>query len=103
MEKEYKLGSIVVMKKQHPCGSHEWEILRIGADFRLKYDDILTKEEYIERLNNYRKHDTLGLSYQLNIIEKVNKLASKNKEELLNVLSQLIKENTISPIIRICK
>lgn len=65
--------------------------------------DEETKEEYIERLNNYRKHDTLGLSYQLNIIEKVNKLASKNKEELLNVLSQLIKENTISPIIRICK
>ena len=36
MEKEYKLGSVVVMKKQHPCGSNEWEILRVGADFRLK-------------------------------------------------------------------
>lgn len=24
------------MKKQHPCGSLEWEVLRIGADFRLK-------------------------------------------------------------------
>lgn len=24
------------MKKQHPCGSSEWEVLRIGADFRLK-------------------------------------------------------------------
>ena len=24
------------MKKPHPCGSHEWEILRTGADFRLK-------------------------------------------------------------------
>lgn len=33
---QYEVGDIVKMKKQHPCGSHEWEILRIGADFRLK-------------------------------------------------------------------
>lgn len=24
------------LKKPHPCGSSEWEILRVGADFRLK-------------------------------------------------------------------
>lgn len=29
-------GDIVRLKKQHPCGSKEWEVLRIGADFRLK-------------------------------------------------------------------
>ena len=33
---EYKIGDIVQLKKQHPCGSSEWEILRVGADFRLK-------------------------------------------------------------------
>ncbi len=32
----YEIGDIVKLKKQHPCGSNEWEILRIGADFRLK-------------------------------------------------------------------
>ena len=32
----YEVGDIVKLKKQHPCGSHEWEILRVGADFRLK-------------------------------------------------------------------
>ena len=32
----YKLGSIVIMKKQHPCGTNAWEIIRVGADFRLK-------------------------------------------------------------------
>ena len=26
----------IKMKKPHPCGSQEWEILRVGADFRLK-------------------------------------------------------------------
>lgn len=33
---EYQVGDIVKMKKKHPCGSFEWEILRTGADFRLK-------------------------------------------------------------------
>ena len=33
----YEVGDIVKLKKQHPCGSNEWEILRVGADFRLKY------------------------------------------------------------------
>jgi hypothetical protein len=32
----YEVGDIVKLKKQHPCGSYEWEILRVGADFRLK-------------------------------------------------------------------
>lgn len=33
---EYKIGDIVELKKQHPCGSKEWEIIRIGVDFKLK-------------------------------------------------------------------
>ena len=31
-----EVGNILKLKKQHPCGSKEWEVLRIGADFRLK-------------------------------------------------------------------
>lgn len=33
---EYEVGDVVKLKKQHPCGCFEWEILRVGADFRLK-------------------------------------------------------------------
>ncbi len=33
---DIQVGDILKMKKQHPCGSREWEVLRIGADFRLK-------------------------------------------------------------------
>lgn len=33
---DYKLGSIVIMKKQHPCGTNKWEITRIGADIKIK-------------------------------------------------------------------
>jgi hypothetical protein len=30
------VGDRLMMKKPHPCGSREWEVLRIGADFRLR-------------------------------------------------------------------
>lgn len=30
------VGDIITLKKKHPCGSSEWEVLRIGMDFRLK-------------------------------------------------------------------
>lgn len=33
---ELNIGDIIKMKKQHPCGNHEWEILRVGMDFRLR-------------------------------------------------------------------
>ncbi len=33
---DYKLGSIVTMKKPHPCGHNEWQIIRIGADIKIK-------------------------------------------------------------------
>ena len=28
----YEVGDIVTLKKVHPCGSRDWEILRVGAD-----------------------------------------------------------------------
>ena len=33
---DIQIGDIVKLKKKHPCGSFEWEVLRIEADFRLK-------------------------------------------------------------------
>lgn len=36
MADRFDVGDIIKMKKPHPCGSHEWEVLRVGADFRLK-------------------------------------------------------------------
>lgn len=34
--KEYTIGSKVIMKKQHPCGTNLWEIIRLGADIKIK-------------------------------------------------------------------
>jgi hypothetical protein len=31
-----KLGDIVRLRKAHPCGSYEWEVVRVGADIGLK-------------------------------------------------------------------
>lgn len=36
MSLDYKLGSNVMMKKQHPCGTNKWEIIRVGADIKIK-------------------------------------------------------------------
>lgn len=33
---DIKVGDIVTLKKQHPCGSKDWKVLRVGMDFRLK-------------------------------------------------------------------
>lgn len=34
--KEYVLNSRVIMKKGHPCGANEWEIIRLGADIKIR-------------------------------------------------------------------
>jgi hypothetical protein len=31
-----RLGDVVKLKKPHPCGTNEWEIVRVGADIGLK-------------------------------------------------------------------
>ena len=36
MENNYAIGTKVIMKKQHPCGTNLWEITRVGADIKIK-------------------------------------------------------------------
>ena len=43
MADRFDVGDIIKMKKPHPCGSQEWEILRVGADFRLKCMGLVEK------------------------------------------------------------
>lgn len=50
---DIKVGDTLVLKKAHPCGSKEWEVLRIGADFRLKCTgcghQIMTPRKQVEK------------------------------------------------------
>jgi len=36
MPLKLEVNDIVETKKPHPCGSKQWEILRTGADFRIR-------------------------------------------------------------------
>ncbi len=29
------IGDVLRLRKAHPCGSHEWEVVRLGADIGL--------------------------------------------------------------------
>jgi hypothetical protein len=33
---EINLGDVIRLKKIHPCGGYEWEVVRLGADIGLK-------------------------------------------------------------------
>lgn len=33
---DISVGDILTMKKPHPCGNKEFEVLRIGADLKIK-------------------------------------------------------------------
>lgn len=33
---DVKVGDILEMKKEHPCGNRRWLVLRVGMDFRLR-------------------------------------------------------------------
>jgi len=48
---KFNLGDIVQMRKPHPCGSLEWEVLRTGMDFRIQcckcqHQVMLTRQKF---------------------------------------------------------
>ena len=49
----YEVGDIVTLKKVHPCGSRDWEILRVGAEFRMKCtgcgDQIMVQRKMVDK------------------------------------------------------
>ena len=32
---DVRIGDVLQLKKEHPCGSREWTVLRVGMDFKL--------------------------------------------------------------------
>ena len=33
---DIKVGDKLILKKPHPCGSYSWQVLRTGADIKMK-------------------------------------------------------------------
>lgn len=54
MKNNYKLGSKVIMKKDHPCGSNMWTITRVGVDIKIKCDKC-GREIMLERIEFEKK------------------------------------------------
>lgn len=50
MPLDIHVGDIVTTKKSHPCGSHDFEIMRTGIDFRIRCQGC-EKQIWIERRN----------------------------------------------------
>ena len=50
---DIQVGDVLKLKKPHPCGSKEWEVLRAGMDFRLKCNgcghQIMIPRKQLER------------------------------------------------------
>lgn len=62
MNQNYKLNSIVVMKKGHPCGTNEWKIVRVGADIKIKCIEcgrvvMLPRVEFNKKLKEVLKYE----------------------------------------------
>lgn len=33
---DVRVGDLLELKKAHPCGSRQWQVLRVGMDFKLR-------------------------------------------------------------------
>ena len=54
----YETGDIVEMKK-HPCGDNEWEILKAGADIKMKCmgcgHEVIIKRSLVQKIQKFKK------------------------------------------------
>lgn len=56
-DKKFSVGDKVAMKKEHPCGSNEWEIIRTGADIKIQCIKcgriiMMTRSKFLKGLKN---------------------------------------------------
>ncbi|MEZ4675547.1 MAG: DUF951 domain-containing protein [Caldilineaceae bacterium] len=52
------IGDVVEMRKVHPCGSHEWEVVRVGADIGIvclgcKRRVLLPRRKFARRVKRF--------------------------------------------------
>ena len=50
---DIRVGDVLEMKKPHPCGSRQFEVLRVGMDLKIKCkgcgDEIMNARWKVER------------------------------------------------------
>jgi len=60
---EITLGDVVRLKKKHPCGGDEWQIVRVGADIGIKclkcqHRVLLERSVFERRVKSVVSHPT---------------------------------------------
>ncbi|MDP3769216.1 MAG: DUF951 domain-containing protein [Dehalococcoidia bacterium] len=58
MPEDFRMGDVVRLRKPHPCGGFEWEIVRLGADIGLHCGRcgrrvLLTRRTLEKRLKSF--------------------------------------------------
>lgn len=64
-KKKFDLGDVVQMKKPHPCGTNEWEIIRMGMDIRIKcvhckHSVLIPRAEFEKKMKKVLKSASPG-------------------------------------------
>ena len=51
---DLRLHDVLELKKEHPCGSKRWQVLRVGMDFRLRCEgcghEVMQPRRKIEKM-----------------------------------------------------
>ena len=55
---DFQVGDVVRLRKPHPCGGYDWEVVRLGADIGLKCQTcghrvLLARRELEKRLRTF--------------------------------------------------
>jgi len=58
MPLDIRLGDIVRLRKQHPCGGYEWQVVRLGADIGIVCQTcqrrvLLPRREFEKRVKTF--------------------------------------------------
>ncbi len=54
MDKAFNLNDLVIMKKNHACGTNLWRITRMGVDIKIKCENC-GREIMMDRLEFQKK------------------------------------------------
>ena len=63
---EIRLGDVVHLRKKHPCGSDQWQVVRVGADIRIKCSGcgrsvLLGRQVFERRVKDFVSRGELSL------------------------------------------
>ncbi len=65
MEKSFELNDIVIMKKEHACGTNKWIIKRVGVDIKIQClncgrEIMMDRLEFQKKLKRVLKNEEIN-------------------------------------------